>query len=655
MSINPLNEISRVYLEKVVSVDEAVKGADSGMRRAASSERRRGDKRLSPSKGKGYADQQQQQIAYMDKVTKKNKNVIGLVTKEALDPVGKEDADIDNDGDNDKSDEYLKNRRKVRGAEIGKKKVSEGFSNWRQDLFEIIATDGEDEKQIKEKKVKNTIKTSAMGDGIKISEAIETLGGHLVEMVEIEEDYIFEGVLDEVCDAEMFFLDNRNIHAIVEETILECIEDGYDPEYVIQSIIESIDTSLVMLMEEDDPKAARRSGVLQRVKSAVKAVGKGLARGVGYAAGLAVRGAKAAGRETAAGYQRGRQGSSTSASTTSSAPAGGKDGDDKEEGENDKKPGLLSRIGSKLKKGLKKAVAKGARVVSRGARNVARKVEGGETKKAEAQKEAPKAAPKKAEKPADPWEGSATTPPKKEKEEGRPAKKARKGSPSPAEVKAKIDAKEKAKPKAKPKGKSNLDNLLASIRNESVIGDRARNAVADDRLSSEQERTDASMGKLRAQSKRHKKSTALARTQASIAAKKSEDTARAMHPKPGVRGHRIEEVQINEMPYQVMGSPEGKKEKKIGKPVKSRKYADARAAELEDTHKKTGGKYRSQYVEEVGVIDEKTLTKKEMSKREEIVKSMKDKASDFENRYPGRGKEVMYATATKMAKKIAKS
>jgi hypothetical protein len=32
---------------------------------------------------------------------------------------------------------------------------------------------------------------------------------------------------------------------------------------------------------------------------------------------------------------------------------------------------------------------------------------------------------------------------------------------------------------------------------------------------------------------------------------------------------------------------------------------------------------------------------------------MKSKASDFEKRYPGRGKEVMYATATKMAKKIA--
>jgi len=56
---------------------------------------------------------------------------------------------------------------------------------------------------------------------------------------------------------------------------------------------------------------------------------------------------------------------------------------------------------------------------------------------------------------------------------------------------------------------------------------------------------------------------------------------------------------LAEMPFQVMGSPDGKKEKKIGKPVKSKKYADARAAELADTHKATGGKYRSQYVEEI--------------------------------------------------------
>ena len=32
---------------------------------------------------------------------------------EALDPVGKEDGDIDNDGDKDKTDDYLLNRRKA--------------------------------------------------------------------------------------------------------------------------------------------------------------------------------------------------------------------------------------------------------------------------------------------------------------------------------------------------------------------------------------------------------------------------------------------------------------------------------------------------------------------------------------------------------------
>jgi len=48
--------------------------------------------------------------------------------------------------------------------------------------------------------------------------------------------------------------------------------------------------------------------------------------------------------------------------------------------------------------------------------------------------------------------------------------------------------------------------------------------------------------------------------------------------------------------------------------------------------------------------EERHMTPDEMSKREKIVKSMKP-VSDWENRYPGRGKEVMYATATKQAMK----
>lgn len=53
------------------------------------------------------------------------------------------------------------------------------------------------------------------------------------------------------------------------------------------------------------------------------------------------------------------------------------------------------------------------------------------------------------------------------------------------------------------------------------------------------------------------------------------------------------------------------------------------------------------------MVQERTLTAPETKKKEEIVKSMKDKGEEFEKRYPGRGKEVMYATATKVAKRVA--
>ena len=44
--------------------------------------------------------------------------------KQGLDPVGKEDGDIDNDGDKDKTDKYLLNRRKAIGKAIASKKES---------------------------------------------------------------------------------------------------------------------------------------------------------------------------------------------------------------------------------------------------------------------------------------------------------------------------------------------------------------------------------------------------------------------------------------------------------------------------------------------------------------------------------------------------
>lgn len=55
----------------------------------------------------------------------------------------------------------------------------------------------------------------------------------------------------------------------------------------------------------------------------------------------------------------------------------------------------------------------------------------------------------------------------------------------------------------------------------------------------------------------------------------------------------------------------------------------------------------------VDTIEEKALTEPEMKKKEEVVKSMKKGLSGFKQRYGERAKNVMYATATKIAKEKA--
>ena len=58
------------------------------------------------------------------------------VKMEAMDPVGKEDSDVNNDGKKDKTDQYLLKRRKAITTAIAKKRgrVKEGFSAWRIEL-----------------------------------------------------------------------------------------------------------------------------------------------------------------------------------------------------------------------------------------------------------------------------------------------------------------------------------------------------------------------------------------------------------------------------------------------------------------------------------------------------------------------------------------
>lgn len=68
----------------------------------------------------------------------------------------------------------------------------------------------------------------------------------------------------------------------------------------------------------------------------------------------------------------------------------------------------------------------------------------------------------------------------------------------------------------------------------------------------------------------------------------------------------------------------------------------------------TTGKFNPDGTEKVSPLQEKKLTKPQAKKKEKFVMGMKSAKKDFEKRYPGRGEEVMYATATKMAKKKKK-
>ncbi len=435
MSINPLNDISKVYLEQVIESavpgkpaeklgavtlipkaeqeaareralakakamrekrgikTEAVKGADPEMRKAASAERRTKDgKRLPPSEGRGYATQQKQSISFHNKRSK-GKHIPGFTYSEALDPVGKEDSDVDNDGKkNTKSDKYLLNRRKAIGKAIStheakevkrwwdddgdgkgyeegevsgkfkkkKKSVKEGFSNWREDLVEVMDTidKEENEKEITEKKVKNKIKINP-----NMGEAVENLGGTLLEMVEIDEvDYIVDSVYDEL------------------------LEEGYEEDDIEEAIEYALTEAKVTFGHDTSPTGTEK-----------------------------------------------------------------------------KKEGLLSAARKKLsglKKSAKKAVATGARKVAKGALGVARKMEGGDK------------TPSEASRKASPYRGAGAG----QKERVSSASyQVPSTTSTKEEPKSAAKPKAKAKPKAAPKPKttkvkktSKLDDLLSSIRSESV-------------------------------------------------------------------------------------------------------------------------------------------------------------------------------------------
>jgi hypothetical protein len=110
-----------------------------------------------------------------------------------------------------------------------------------------------------------------------------------------------------------------------------------------------------------------------------------------------------------------------------------------------------------------------------------------------------------------------------------------------------------------------------------------------------------------------------------------------------------------------------KKAKKSVKEMweKAAEIAEGKKVEIEvmpdvdipnDPEKETGKKAKKEKElkkEEVEILDEKKLSKAEAAKKEKFVKGMKKKFGSFKTKYGDRAKEVMYGTATTMAKKSA--
>ena len=311
----------------------------------------------------------------------KGADTAAVKSGKGLDPVGKEDKDIDNDGDHDKTDKYLLNRRKVRGKAIatrkeeveiqevtkmgvhsphevpsknlkglvkkavkridadndgdvdkddpketgmgefvpspdGKKKIrtsvrTESFSNWRQDLSEVM-TDDEAEKEIKEKKVENKIKINP-----KLGEALEEIGATLIEMIEVDEfDYIVESVYDEL------------------------LEEGYEEDDVEEAIEYAL-TEAKVTFGHDTP--TKKDDVMKKAKGRLRFLG----RKVGEKIGAAKKSAKyASARAQVAAYNKGREVAQTAGDKTRKARK------------------AVADAPEKAKKGLKGAIKKAAQKVA---------------------------------------------------------------------------------------------------------------------------------------------------------------------------------------------------------------------------------------------------------------------------------------------------
>ena len=356
--------------------------------------------------------------------------------KKQLDPVGQEDADVDNDGDSDSSDEYLKKRRKAIGKAMKKEEVEnveEGKFSGSKSHIQRDGTAPAPERTAAERKKDRRILAGYGKGGMEMAvdrakkERDERRAARkeafAFSEVELEELALLEEI-DAMTDEQLIDM--------MEDLIIETAEDVDDLFEICEALEE------VELLDEASDKyydsavksskaaaKANRPSRVERLKSAAKAAGSKLKAGAAKAGAAVKKGIKAAGKSAAANagkavgtFQANRikakraelskpsekkkeapkssdddgtggkldallaktRGTSSSSSSdsdsgSSSSGGGGSSSSSSSSGSTRKAVGgALRKVGSLVKKGLKKAVGKTARVVSKGSDKLAKRL-----------------------------------------------------------------------------------------------------------------------------------------------------------------------------------------------------------------------------------------------------------------------------------------
>lgn len=346
-----------------------------------------------------------------------------------LDAVGKEDKDVDNDGDHDKSDKYLLNRRKVRGQAIAtrKEEVEELMGSLNEEqLDEVIETIKNFVGLAKNKDHKVSDKTpmGAAVTGLQkrrqaTNDAMKLLGRSYGGKVKKEALVFSDAELDFLVTEAHDIIEQLSDEVLInffEDAIIELAEDQED----LMEMCDELELRGIMLHEASDKyyddavkaskeaakkkKDAEKESMGDRLKRLASKAGENLKKGAKAVVGA---GARAAGH-AAGEFSAQKEKSKKAAEERNAKKDGEKDGEKKGDGDETggkldkvladirgrkdsdsdsgggesssggggesrgkKKPGILKRIGKALKSGLKKAVGRTARVVSSGSDKLA--------------------------------------------------------------------------------------------------------------------------------------------------------------------------------------------------------------------------------------------------------------------------------------------